>query len=482
MRDTTSLGIGREALSGVVSNVVMGALGFVGTLVFARVLGSSGLGVYQTALAAAFIFTELSSGVASAVKKRVSEVDTEPAEFLGAGFIVHLLFSVLVFIVFVVVRGPASSYFGSMGVTFGVVAVVVSLGSFQISNRFYAGIGYPARSSWMDTIRSVFTLVFQLGLLWIGFEAFGLIIGLTIGTLITVGLTVFAANVRPTIPTRRTLHRIYDFARWSVPNGLLKNLYSSSDLLIISALASSSAAGFYTVARQLVQPATFVSSSIGNALYVKASGRHSAGREIVQDLLNSVSYAGLIAIPLFFGALAMPNAIPRTVFGGEFAAAGGALIGLGLFQISNVYASQFESVFGSIDRPDTVFRVNIVVTTVHLPLAVGLGYEYALLGVVYATVIAEAIRLLIYQYLSYIEFDRIVLPRPIVEQVLSGATMFVVLTAVLTTVSVRGWIMLLLLVGGGAIVYFATLFAISSHFRLALRNVIPIEVGPLKAP
>lgn len=482
MRDTTTLGIGREALSGLISNIVMGALGFAGTLIFARVLGASGLGVYQTALAASFVFTELSSGIASAIKKRVSEVDTEAEEFLGAGLIIHTSFSIFVLLAFLVVKKPASSYFGSPEIAFGVIAVVMSLGLFQISNRMYGGIGYPARSSWMDTIRSAFTLVCQLGLLWAGLEAFGLIIGLTVGTLITVLLTIMMAGIRPAIPTRQTLSRIYGFARWSVPNGLLKNLYSSSDLLIITALASSASAGFYTAARQLVRPSTFISSSIGNALYVKSSGRHSAGREVVQDLLNSVAYAGLIAVPILFGALAMPSAIPRTVFGGEFAAAGGALIGLSFFQIFDVYVSQFESVFGSIDRPDTIFRVNVVVTVVHLPLAIGFGYEYGLLGVVAATVIAELIRFAVYQYLAYLEFDRIILPRPIIEQILSAGIMLAVLKAVLSVIEIRGWFVLILLVAGGAAIYFCTLFIISSHFRFALRNVIPVEFGPLKTP
>ena len=482
MRDTTTLGIGREALYSLISNVTMGMVGFAGTFIFARVLGASGLGVYQTALAAGFIFSELSSGISVAVRKRVSEVDIDPAKFFGGGLLLHVLFSLLVLALFLIFRNFAISYFGSREIALGVILVVVSLGFFDMANRTYAGIGYPARSSWMDTIRSAITLILQVYLLWIGLEAFGLIVGLTTATLVTGIITILVAGVRPTVPTRETIEEIYDFARWSVPNGLLNNLYSSSDILIITAAAGSTATGLYTVAKQLSQPAIYMASSIKNALYVKSSGRHSAGQDVIQDLTNSVAYAGLIAVPIFFGALSMPNAIPRTVFGGEFAAAGSALIGMALFQISNVYVAQFESIFGSIDRPDVVFRVNIGVTGVHLPLAVVLGYSYGLLGVVGATVFAELVRFIIYQYLAYAKFGRVVFPRPVSEQFLSGITMFVIIEIVLRFIEIRSWLFLLPVVSGGAIVYFTTLFTISSHFRLAIRHAVPIEVGPLKTP
>jgi len=166
MRDTTSLSVGREALYSLVSKLVMALVGFGGTIVFARLLGPSGLGVYRTALAVAFVATQVSGGVGSAIQKRVSEVDTDPQEFFGAGLVIHLGITVVVLVGLVLLIDPAATYFGSIEVAFGAVAVVATLGLFNVVNRMYAGIGYPARSSWMDTIRSVVTLGFQLLFLW----------------------------------------------------------------------------------------------------------------------------------------------------------------------------------------------------------------------------------------------------------------------------------------------------------------------------
>jgi O-antigen/teichoic acid export membrane protein len=242
MRDTTSLSVGREALYSLVSNLTMALVGFGGTLVFARMLGPSGLGVYQTALAVAFVFTKFSGGIGSAIQKRVSEVETDPREFFGAGLAAHTLLTILVLFALLALIDQAVAYFGSLPVVVGAVAVVATLGLFNVVNQMYAGIGYPARSSWMDTVRSSFTLGFQLLFLWWGLEAFGLLIGLAFGTLTTSLLSALAAGIRPAIPGRQTIEQVYDFARWSVPNGLLKNLYSSSDVMILTAVAGSAAA------------------------------------------------------------------------------------------------------------------------------------------------------------------------------------------------------------------------------------------------
>lgn len=475
MADTTTLGIGGEALSSLVSRFVMAAIGFGGTVVFARVLGASGLGIYKTALAVAFVGTQLSSGIGTAIKKRVSEVDAEPGEYLSTGIISHIGFSAFILVALLLASERATAYFGAWELVLGVGLVIATVGMFNVVNSMYAGLGYPARSIWADTLRSALTLICQIALLWVGLEAFGLILGLATGT---IGATVFSwavSGVWPRLPEREHFKRVFEFARWSIPNGLLTNLYSSADIIIITAVAGSAATGLYTVANQLVMPAAFLASSISQALFVKASGRFSADKGFSADLINSVAYSGLFAVPILFGALAMPRAIPRTIFGGEFATAGTALVGMALFQVASVYASPFEQIFGSIDRPDVVFRVNVGITIFHLPVAVFLGSYYGLIGVITASAAAEWVRLVTYQSLSYLEFGRVVVPRPVLEHVASGIGMFVILEGALTTIVVKNWIVLLAVVGGGAAIYFGILFVISPHFRLTLGHALPVD-------
>lgn len=475
MKDTPSLSIGREALVAVGSKALMAGIGFGGILIFANLLGDTGLGEYKTVMAAAFVLTQVPAGVSTAVKKRVSEVDIDPPEFLGTGLLVHAAFSVLVLLAFVVFQPWLVDYFGSTQLAYGVVAIVVTLGFFNVTNRLYSGIGYPALSSWMDTIRSVLTFALQLVGIWWGLESFGLVAGLAVATAITGVISAAAARVRPAVPTAETARHVYDFARWSVPNSLLTNLYASADILIIRAFVGAGAVGVYTVAQQLAMPAAMFAGSIRDALSVKSSGVDSAGGEVRADLENTMSYTGLLAIPLFFGALAIPKAL-LAIFGETFTGAPVlAVAGLALFQVFNVYRLPFEAVIEGTDRPGIIFRVNVGILVVHLPLAVGLGYTVGLLGVILSTILAEGVRVVAYQFVAHREYGGVVLTRPMGEQVLAGVVMYVAVEALTgSVVSITDWLWLLVVVGIGAAVYFLALLGISRHFRETLRHTLPM--------
>ncbi|MFB6129211.1 MAG: lipopolysaccharide biosynthesis protein [Salinigranum sp.] len=481
MKETPELSLGRETLIGVGSKAVNGVLGFAGVIVFANVLGDVGLGKYRTVLAAAFVVTQVSAGTSTAIQKRVSEVDVSPAEFLGAGLAFHLVFSILVGVGFLVVEPFVSPYFGTYELAGGVVLVVFALGLFNVVNRFYAGIGYPALSSWVDTARSLLTLLFQLLFLFFGLQAFGLVLGFVVGTVGSALVSYAVAGVTPARPTHRVFRRIYDFARWSVPGSLLTNLYSSADVLIVRVFAGASGVGFYSVAIQMSQPSSMFGSAITNAFTIKSSGLDSVGKSVRADLKNVMSYAGLIAVPMTFGALAIPNALFTTLFGPSFADAPGlALVGLMVFQMFSTYCSPLSAAAAATDRPDINFRMNVAVVAVHLPLAALLGYYYGLLGVIASTVAVEIGRFTVYQYIAHRHFGGVVFTRPMGEQVFSGAVMFALVWAIEHyVVTITSWVWLVVVVGVGAAAYFLVLGVVSRHFRATVGNVLPWLPAPL---
>lgn len=481
MRRTPSLSIGYETLLTLGSKGVMAGLGFAGIIIFANVLGDVGLGEYRTVLAVAFVVTQLPAGTGSAIQKRVSEVDVSPGAFLSVGLLTHAVASVVVAAGYLVLRPFAVDYLGTPELAFGVVLVVLSLGLFNITNSFFAGIGYPARASWVDTVRSVLTLGFQLLFLWQGFEALGLVFGYVLATAVSAGISVVSARVWPRRPTMDVVRRVYDFARWSVPNSLLTNLSGNMNVILIRALVGAGPVGIYTVAAQLVMPAALFGSSIRGALMVKSSGVDSIGGNVRPDLANAASYAGLVAIPILFGSLAIPEALMRTLFGSDFADAPGlALVGMALYQIGNVYRQPFEAVIEGSDRPSLVFRTNTAVVLSQIPLAVAFGWLYGLLGVIAATATVSLLRVAIYQYVSAREFGGVVLTRPMLDQVVAGGVMFLVVEAMTRSlVTISSWVWLALVVGVGAGTYFLTLALVSSHFRDTIMYVVPFLPDPV---
>jgi O-antigen/teichoic acid export membrane protein len=473
--DTHELDLGREALVSFASNAAMMAFGFAGVVLFARVLGPAGLGAYYLVLAGGRSVSQLSNGVGSAVKKRVSEAGTDPSAFFGVGLLAHLGVALVVGVAGLLAEPLLARVIDVPNLVVSITAIVFSLGLFQVCNALYAGIGNPASASWADTARSVLTLLFQVGFVLLGWGPFGLIVGFAAASFVSgVGVWV-ASGVIPRLPSRSTVRSTGEFARWSVPNSLVSDLYGRIDVIIVGVVAGNAAVGFYETALRLVQPGAFFATSISGPLLVKVSGLSSRGRDVVPDLKNALSYAGLLAVPIFFGALAMPVEIMRTVFGPEFAAAWPALIGLAFFQVVSAYAAPLRSAVTGSDEIRIEFGVSGGILLLHVPLAVLLGSRYGLAGVVGATMIAETVRFAVYQLFSKRLFEQAIVPRPIGAQVVTGGAMAaVVYLAVQTVFPVRGWPWLLVAVSFGAAVYFAALSVLSEHFRLTLENVLPV--------
>ncbi|POG54944.1 oligosaccharide flippase family protein [Haloferax marisrubri] len=472
--NTAELDVGREALSSLTAKLTMSVFGFVSILVFARVLGPAGVGRYYIAYTISLILIRISAGVGQAVKKRVSEVDEAPHEYLGVGILFHVAFlgvgGGLIWVLY-----GFTDLITQADVAAAVFAVFATEGLFQILNRFYQGLGHPGESFWIDTFRSVLTTVFQLALLFAGMEAFGLLVGIALATVVCVVILLIRAGVRPALPSRRAIDRIAEFARWSVGTSIVSNAYSRLDVIVLGWLVGDAAVGFYETALRLVTPATQVAGSISTSINVKASGKSSLGEDVLGDVSNAISYTGLFAIPIFFGALALPRPLMQTFFSGAFAEGGPALVGIAAFTAINVFNQPLIAVIEGTNRPRDVFRVQSLVFALNVPMAVLFTNWFGLLGVVAATFLSEFVMFLMYEYNTVETFGEYVFPRPVFEQLASGAVMCGVILLLRNVVSLREWPAVIAVVAFGACVYFATITVISSHFRLTVRNV----AGPL---
>lgn len=470
--DTSSLSLGRETLIAFSAKIVLALLGFAGIVIFYRLLGNAVLGVYYTVLAAAKIGTQIPGGLSVALQKRVSEAESKPGELLGFGLAAYAGFVAVAVVVTAVSMPVLSRYAASPMHVYGGLAILVSLSLFAIFANFYSGSGHPGASFWMDALRSLLTLALQLALVVAGLAEFGLMYGLVGATVVTAIYVGYRLGVRPTVPSRETVDRTVDFAKWSVPTSFTQNVYDRVDVLILAWLVGSTAVGLYEPALRLTVPAMFIAISVSDSLTVKASGLSSLDQSVERDLTNAVSYTSFFSIPLFFGALAMPEAIMRTVYGPSAVAGAGALVGLALFQVFNSIRMPFDNVVSGMNQPQIRLYVGVLTLAVHLPLALFLGAEFGLEGVVAATVVAEAIRIVAYQTVSRYLFGSIIVTRPFLEQVASGGVMYAVVEGALTLVTISNWVWLLAVVGLGAATYFGTLLLVSSHFKLTVRNVL----------
>ncbi|QSW99708.1 oligosaccharide flippase family protein [Haloterrigena alkaliphila] len=473
MSDATSVSLGGETVKATAAKFTMAAIGFLGTIVFARVLGPSGFGGYYLLFSLVKIADRAVNGWGTAVKKRFSEADAPTGELVGSQALFTLVWMGLAVAVALVTSRWLVSYTGlpEAPVLFVVLLLAVTL--FEPLDLMVQARGRVGASMWTDTLRSLLTFPLQLGLILLGLGAAGMAYGLAGATFLTVPILAYYVQARPVAPSRETVANVWSYAKYSIPNSFLGQAYDRFDIILLGYLLAPAAAGHYEVAFKLTVPATFVTMAASSGLMARVSRRHSEGEKLGDDVSNTLAFTSIIAIPMFFGAVAMPERLVVTFFGPDYAEAALLLVGLAAYQIAKTQAGVLSSVIYGIDRPDVNTRISAVTLGINVVLGVALTLVYGAIGVVVATAIAETLRYCLSAIVIKRELSEVVLfPRTLAEQFAAGFVMLAVIVPAERAVAVEQWYHLLAIIGLGAVVYGVTLTAISRKLRVTIRGVV----------
>lgn len=465
---------GLEISKGVVAKFAMAVIGFAGSVVFARVLGPSGYGAFYVIQTLVTVLDNPITGWGDACKKRISETGFPTDEALGSGLIGATVLPLLVIPSAILFQQFTNIYdLSRMMVPFSVL--FASMCFFVVTNRILSAQSNFSAAEWADTLRSLLTTPFQLALILLGMGVTGMVYGLTAATVLTVPYVLYRTGIKPAHPSRNSLTSIASYAKFSIPNGFIGTAQSRMDILLLGAILSSSAVGEYQVSMQLTMVGTFIGSAASAGLMARVSDFWSQGNPeaVVDDLSNSLGYASVLAIPIFFGAAAMPNDLVVTIFGSQYSGIGSVLIGLALFRVVDMQSTQLKSTISGLDRPSVNTRIGILVLVMNIGLGYVLLLKYGILGVVVATILSEAVQYIALSYTIKQYLPEVPLfSRPLRHQILSGVVMFVLVDRAHAIVGISWWGELLLLVGLGGAIYFSVLVAISESFRVTVRGIL----------
>lgn len=466
------MSLGLESIKGFIGKLVQAGIGFAGTVIFARVLGPVEFGGFYLLLTAVEIADRPVRGLIAACRKRFSEASTDQNEILGT-----LLLSVIIAAIPVTAAAATFSDFAvrmtSVRWPWAVVpALFVGITAAVALQMLLGATGHLGRQVWADTARSVLTFPFQLGLVLAGFGGAGMGFGLAGASLLTAVIAFVWLDVRPTLPSRTTLGSVWEYARFSIPTTFVGKAYDRLDIIIIGAIVSSSAVGYYEVAFKLSLPAAFLFAVTSSGLMAKVSNKSSRDKSVSEDIDNSIAYASLLPIPVFFGAFALNRELVVTAYGGTYAPAASLLVLLTGYQVFDSQTETYQAVIDGIDRPDIRLRIDALALTVNVAGGIWAAIEYGAIGVAAATVFAEFIRML----LSAVAARRLVplsspIPRPLRRQVLSGVVMYAAIVTVRRVVVLDDVVSVAFIVGMGAVIYGVTLFAISPNARATLQSI-----------
>ncbi|PSQ45511.1 polysaccharide biosynthesis protein [Halobacteriales archaeon SW_7_68_16] len=472
MGDAGDIDIGWETVKGLVAKFIMAGTGFAGVVVFTRTVGKGDFGGVYLLLSLVMIAIDPIRGFGQAVRKRWSETDAREREILGAALLASGGATLIVAIVVRLARGPLADYTGLPGSWLLFVALFASLGVFVPFQQAIGAMGHPSKQTWNDALRSLVTLPAQVGLILAGLGALGIGYGLALATAIAGGVGAIIVRRRPALPGREAVRSLYEYGRYSSLNALIGKAYGSLDVLLLGFLLGTTPVANYETALRLTIPATFVPAVVSTALMPKVSNVIDRGGQFAEDVTNSLAYASILAVPIFFGSLALPRQLTVTAFGPEYAEAGPYLVGLALYQVVSSQVSIHFQTLSGMDLPEVGLRFNGVTLAFNVGVGVALAVTYGPLGVVVATVLAETLRcgLMARAVASRVDGVR-VLPRPLWMQIVAGIVMYAAVSIAADAVVIASWFDLGIVVGIGAAVYGAVLIVVSPQTRLTVRSV-----------
>lgn len=465
------MSLGLEVGKGFVAKVVQAALGFAGTVIFARVLGPASFGGFYLLLSLTQLPTQLVMGVSKAVQKRYAEAGAPRRELLGILFGSIGLALIAAAAGAFIFRDFLVSYTGLASAPWLFVLLFTAVANFPMYQNLLPSIGRLSAQTWIDTLRSFVTFPLQLLFVLAGYGAAGMAYGLSLGTFLLVPVTHYYLQTLPAVPTRATIRSVWSFARYSAPSNIFGTAYDRFDVLLLGFLATPAVAGNYEIAYKLTVPATFIAGLSGSGLMATLSDLDSRGEAFQTEISNTLAFSSLFAVPLFFGALAISRVTVVTIYSSEYRAAATLLIGIALYRLINTQANVLTDIVSGLDMPELQLRASAVTLAVNIPLGVFLYTQIGAVGVVVATVLAEFLRYLIMLWYVKQQTQARLVPRALLEQLAVGAVMALAVESTQQFITVQSWIDFGLLIGVGGLVYFGLLVVVSSHFRVTVEGV-----------
>ena len=471
--------IGQTSFAVFASKLVGSALGFIATLYFARTLGAEILGQYALVLAVvAWLSLAGTLGVTSATTKRMSEGE-EPSAYATAGAAVVAALALVLGGLVSLFGDAVNAYVGEPIAPLIVVLVFVGLFS-SVTDAALRGERKVHLAGLLTPMGIAARSVVQIGLVVLGLELVGMLIGYAIGSLLVAVGGLVLLSVGLARPNREHFEALFEYAKFSWLGGLQSRSFNDVDILLLGVFLQSSLVGVYSAAWSIAKFLTLFDSAVSSTLFPELSRADAEGRRgSVADLVeDSLTFGGLILIPGLFGGVLLGERLLR-IYGPEFVRGASVLWILIAATLMYGYQKQLLNALNAIDRPKATFRINAVFIAANVVLNVFLISTIGLVGAAVATLLSAGFGVTLALYTLRAEIEFAIPIGEIGRQFAAAAGMAAVVVAVeallRTAIDLNhNFATVVLLVGVGAAAYFMTLFGISGTFRSTVRENSPM--------
>jgi O-antigen/teichoic acid export membrane protein len=462
----------------------------VGVIILARLLSPSDFGLYAIALAIANLIQIFRDwGTSYALVKYCAQYKSENnllqvKEIIFSGLVFQGVLGIaLTIITFLFSDYMAINLFGrpDLGVLIQVVSLSLLSGVFlslvqtktgtstSVAEATFVGLEKTQFNSVALLVHSIIRTVLTSLFVIVGLGAFGAVAGYTL-SLLLAGLTalfllsmIYRGLPRKPISEMRLLHNLrimlgfgFPLSAGTIVRGFLLQFY----LVVLAIFASDALIGNYSVATNFVVLITFFATPVTTMLFPTFSKLDPEKER--GDLKNvfrfSVKYGALLVVPVTFLVISLSKPAIFTLFGSQYSS---SPLFLSLLAILYLYSAfGFLSVTNLLNgqgKTKLNLKLTLLTALIGFPLSYVMISQFDVLGLIFATLVAEVPSLVIGLYwvrknygltIDWISSVKILLS----SGVACGLTYFVV-----TLLEFASWIGLLI-----GVVVFSVLFLLGS--------------------
>lgn len=464
--------IGQSSLVAFASQLLSSIIGFAATVLIARELGDSALGIYALVIAVVIWLKILGGlGVQTALKKRLSE-PTAGGPYLSASALLQGGLFVTIVAVLLVARDYVTSYLRGTSVWI-VVGLFATALLFSFITTALEGEDKVHISTALSPLDRFVRSSIQITAILLGLGLTALFFGYAVGAILASIAGIFFLNVRFAKPAKQHIDSITSYARYSWLTNLSNRAFASMDTLVLGLFVAEGLIGVYEASWNLASILALFSVSIRQAVFPTMSLSSTEGKhEVASDLLSdALTFSGLLLIPGFIGSVLVGDLL-LGIYGPAFVK--GHLILVLLVGARTVYAyeDQLVNVLNAVDRPDAAFRIDLLFTVTNVVLNLVLVWTFGWIGAAVGTLVSASAALCA-GYWSVAAVLPVTVPtRELGRQLMAALGMGLIVAGgrylLPETVTVG-----IILAGIGASMYFLFLIRLSSRFREVVRRNLP---------
>lgn len=419
--ETSKINVWKESLDAASSSAIGFVLSLLYTILLVRVLPQTEVGLFFFYLAIVFLVIQITKGVGASVRKRVSSIDDneERAEYLWVSILLIVpLISILLISLYIVSQVFSASIplditkTGILAVLFASLGTsVMELGRFHLS-----GSGEPGRAERYRVLVGKVSVVLLTGLVIFYPRAELVLVLRGIGYAISGILMLYLAPHTFVSPTKEKVIEILRFSKWSIPTHLLNDFYHRWDTILLGLMVGTVSISYYDSSVRLATIGFPLMLGISSAANVKLSGLYESDKDVkpvFEKLLVASTFCAYPALIVFFFS---GEFLLELTYGADYVPAAMMLFLIAVQQVFQSFRFQFEALFNSFDIPKETTKTSGLSVLLNVITAPFLVLQFGALGVIYSTLLAEVLRLSLYEYQAYKKTNKVFINKAIILQ------------------------------------------------------------------